>query len=99
MPTKAKTHRPSGHRTYDQQRGSAAARGYGYRWRIYRRWFLRRNPLCSCGQAATDVDHIKAVSGPDDPLFWEPSNHQPLCHPCHSAKTRRENGPASRVGG
>lgn len=40
--------------------------------------------------AATDVDHIKRVTGPDDPLFWEPSNHQSLCHVCHSLKTVRE---------
>jgi 5-methylcytosine-specific restriction protein A len=40
----------------------------------------------------TDVDHIVPVSGPDDPLFWEVTNHQSLCHACHSAKTAREDG-------
>lgn len=85
-------------RQYDRQRGTASQRGYGYRWQKYRKQFLARNPLCrECekqGQvkAATDVDHIQAVTGPDDPLFWEPSNHQALCHECHSAKTARENG-------
>ena len=24
-----------------------------------------------CNRGATDVDHIRAVSGPDDPLFWD----------------------------
>lgn len=40
--------------------------------------------------AATDVDHIERINGPNDPLFWEPSNHQSLCHACHSSKTQSE---------
>lgn len=39
---------------------------------------------------ATDVDHIRRVTGRDDPLFWEPANHQSLCHACHSVKTQAE---------
>lgn len=41
---------------------------------------------------ATDVDHIVAVNGPTDPLFWRPSNWQSLCHSCHSMKTAKEDG-------
>lgn len=83
---------------YDRERGTAAQRGYGSRWRKYRKWFLTQNPLCvKCKEEgkltpATDVDHIQAVKGPNDPLFWEPSNHQALCHSCHSRKTVKENG-------
>lgn len=40
---------------------------------------------------AKHVDHILPVSGRDDPLFWDVSNHQPLCHACHSQKTAKEN--------
>lgn len=40
--------------------------------------------------AATDVDHIERINGGSDALFWEPSNHQSLCHGCHSSKTQRE---------
>lgn len=40
----------------------------------------------------TDVDHIVPVQGPTDPLFWQPSNWQTLCHSCHSTKTSREDG-------
>lgn len=36
---------------------------------------------------AEQVDHITPISGPTDRLFWEPSNHQPLCGSCHSRKT------------
>jgi 5-methylcytosine-specific restriction endonuclease McrA len=30
------------------------------------------------------------VTGPDDPLFWMPSNHQPICNSCHRFKTASE---------
>lgn len=84
-------------RCCDKERGTAAKRGYGGRWQRYRIMFLRKNPLCAECQRqgritpAKHVDHIKAVSGADDPLFWEPSNHQGLCHSCHSAKTMLES--------
>lgn len=73
-------------------RPNSAARGYGSRWRKYRLAFLSRHPVCACGcgHGATDVDHIKPVDGPDDPLFWDPKNHQPLTHECHSRKTMAE---------
>lgn len=41
--------------------------------------------------AAQCVDHIKAISGKDDPLFWETANHQSLCWTCHSIKTGTED--------
>ena len=78
-------------RRYDQKRGSSTARGYGSSWQRYRTWFLAQNAniFCStgCGAVSTDVDHIKPVQGPSDPLFWQLSNHQGLCHSCHSKKT------------
>lgn len=83
---------------YERERGSAAARGYDSRWRKYRLMFLAEHPLCAeCERqgivtAASDVDHIQPVNGPGDPLFWESSNHQALCHECHSKKTAKENG-------
>lgn len=81
-------------RQYGQERGSAAKRGYGARWRRYRERFLRRpeNMLCACGcgRLSTDVDHRIPVTGPDDPKFWDPSNHVALTHECHSRKTRED---------
>jgi 5-methylcytosine-specific restriction enzyme A len=58
---------------------------------------LEREPLCrrcaAAGRvvAATEVDHIhpKRAGGPE--AF---DNLQPLCKPCHSAKTAREMGGA-----
>lgn len=63
---------------------------YDSRWQRFRRWFLAKHPVCSdpiCGRPATDVDHIVPHAGPSDPLFWDQSNMQALCHSCHSRKT------------
>ena len=40
---------------------------------------------------ATLVDHIVQVSGPGDPRFFDPSNHQSLCDLCHNLKRQRES--------
>lgn len=78
----------------DRERGTSHQRGYGARWRRYRVAYLARNPLCKMHgekgelKEATVVDHKTPVSGPDDPLFWDESNHQSLCRDCHQYKTR-----------
>jgi 5-methylcytosine-specific restriction enzyme A len=52
-------------------------------------------------ERATEVDHIRSHNG-DTKLFWDESNWQGLCKPCHSEKTRREQniklGKKSRIG-
>lgn len=83
-------------RKYDQERGSAAARGYGARWQKRRTSYLAEYPLCvqclAAGRttASVQVDHIVPISGADDPKFWDESNWQALCTPCHRAKSARE---------
>jgi 5-methylcytosine-specific restriction protein A len=78
--------------TAGESRPTAARRGYGSRWQRYRLAFLRRHPLCvRCQHAATVVDHVRPVSGPDDPGFWGEANHQPLCASCHGRKTQTED--------
>lgn len=80
--------------TADHVRGTSTARGYNYRWQKYRAGFLARNPLCleckALGRVtlATDVDHIKPVRDAPE-LFWDPTNHQPLCGTCHKRKTAK----------
>jgi 5-methylcytosine-specific restriction protein A len=74
----------------DQERPTAAERGYDYDWRKRRERFLRANPECVvCGEPATDVDHILSLAqggtGDDD-------NLQALCHVCHSRKSARQDG-------
>lgn len=66
------------------------ANQYGRSWRKARAEFLSRHPACvmclaqGIVEPATVVDHIqpwRSLSGPD--AFWDRSNWQPLCKPCH----------------
>jgi 5-methylcytosine-specific restriction enzyme A len=91
-------------RDVDSRRGSAASRGYGRKWQAYRLRFLAKHPLCiECGKAgsiepATVVDHIIPHKG-DRRLFWDPTNHQPLCKRHHDQKTAVADGAFGRAGG
>lgn len=104
MPSAAPLHRSVAVKKRDTYRASAARRGYGYRWRKYTQAYKRKHPLCRECLAeglltpAVHVDHIQAVSGPEDRLFWLSSNHQPLCHSHHSRKTVREDRGFGRHG-
>lgn len=85
----------------DQQRGTSHERGYGYRWQQAREGYLRSHPLCANHERkgevvpATVVDHIIPHRG-DMSLFWERSNWQPLCKPCHDFKTATEDSTFAR---
>lgn len=80
-------------RRVDRERGSAAQRGYGARWRRYRTSFIARHPLCFyCEHGVfgparvvpTDlVDHVEPHRG-DQGLFWDPANHAASCTTCHA---------------
>ncbi|QEX18510.1 HNH endonuclease [Hypericibacter terrae] len=103
MPTRPPVHRPQGARTeaqrkadYDQRRGTARKRGYDSRWDKARKAYLAKHPLCVKHEAkgetvaAIIVDHIIPHRG-DKALFWDSDNWQPLCKPCHDAKTATED--------
>lgn len=83
-------------------RPNSSRRGYGSRWQRYATRFLDAHPFCEsdeCDEFTVSecVDHIDPVTGPDDPGFWRPDNHQALCLSCHSRKTATEdNGRAIR---
>jgi len=85
---------------YDRDRPNAAGRGYDRRWRTARLLYLAYHPVCVLCQeqgratAAVVVDHIVPHHG-DMSLFWDESNWQSLCIPCHTRKTGAEaRGPA-----
>ena len=77
-------------------RESASRRGYNSRWQKARVRYLHSHPLCvECKKQgkltqATVVDHIVPHRG-DQKLFWNESNWQPLCNPCHDKKTWNED--------
>lgn len=91
------THQAVERKQYDEKRGSSSKRGYGSRWQKARDGFLRAHPLCAEHDRrgmvvpATVVDHIIPHKG-DMVLFWDSSNWQSLCKPCHDEKTAREDG-------
>lgn len=78
-------------------------RGYTYAWQKARERFLSENPLCKyCekqGQvtAAYIVDHIVPHEG-DETRFWDESNWQPLCKPCHDTVKAQEERARGRRG-
>ena len=77
-------------------RASSGKRGYDSRWQKARARYLKAHPLCVlCARQnryvkATVVDHIKPHRG-DPVLFWDESNWQSLCKPCHDNKTWNED--------
>lgn len=93
----AKQNQQAKDKAINANRPSAAAQGYGHRWRKARAAYLDKNPLCAQCQseqrvsAAEVVDHIKPHCG-DKELFWNRRNWQPLCKTCHSRKTASSDG-------
>lgn len=65
-------------------RPSAAKRGYDRPWRAIRAAFLKAHPRCSCGAAATEVDHVVALRRGGTNA---PSNLRAMCKRCHTRKT------------
>lgn len=66
------------------------------RWKKSRLWWLKRQPTCvHCRDnrgvftPATVVDHIIPVSS-GEVDFWDKSNWQSLCAPCHNRKSSLE---------
>ncbi|MFA5054024.1 MAG: HNH endonuclease [Parcubacteria group bacterium] len=80
---------------YQDNRPSAAERGYDATWRKLRASHLALNPYCvMCAamgkvERATEVDHIIPHKG-DDALRLDPENLASLCSWHHKSKTMRE---------
>ena len=74
---------------HDANRPSARARGYTAEWQRERDLFLQVNPTCKrCGKLASVVDHVIPHKG-DRWKFWNRSNWQALCGPCHNGHKQR----------
>jgi 5-methylcytosine-specific restriction protein A len=81
-------------------------RGYGWRWQKARATWLARpeNVLCRFCKAqgritpAILIDHVIPHRG-DQKLFWDTTNWQPLCKPCHDVtKAALERGNGMPIG-
>lgn len=92
--------------SWRKDKRKTSERGYGWKWQQARAAFLSRpeSVLCRMCEAqgrvteATVVDHIVPHKG-DSKLFWDRSNWQPLCKPCHdSAKKAMEMGGKVAIG-
>ena len=102
MPSKPPVHQAPGQpgaqerrRRFDQERGSAAARGYDRTWQRLRLQVLAEEPLCRFCLAAgrlteaREVDHVVPIARAPE-LRLDRSNLRPLCTPCHSGRTASE---------
>lgn len=58
------------------------------RWQVLRRRVLAEQPLCPCGEIATDVDHVTPLS--QGGSVWGRANLQGLCAACHGRKRQWE---------
>lgn len=88
-------------REYDRRRradpalANAARIRSGARWQRCREQILVEHPLClPCQEAgrttlAVEVDHIEPLHLFPE-LAYMASNLQPICRPCHAAKSARE---------
>ena len=86
------------------RRASACKRGYDRKWQKYVTFYRQCvEPLCrECFKDGRltpmdCVDHIVPMNGPDDPRWYDQTNHQALCTPCHSRKTANEDGAFGNV--
>lgn len=80
----------------DRRRGTAAERGYNYRWAKCSKAYLSHpdHQICKlhlpgCTLLAECVDHIIPVNGPYDPNFWREDNWQASCGHCNTLKGKR----------
>lgn len=77
--------------TCSQDRGTAAQRGYDYKWQQLRKVYMQENPLCAecykrgLTRSALDVHHIVPIHDSwAKRLDW--NNLISLCRSCHRAK-------------
>jgi 5-methylcytosine-specific restriction protein A len=70
-----------------KERESAAKRGYDRKWRRFREYYLRKNPVCvKCKDLATMIHHIEKL--PKGSKYGE-ENLQALCASCHNLVHKR----------
>jgi 5-methylcytosine-specific restriction protein A len=80
-------HQAEEDKRYDEQRGSAAERGYDHHWKRFRLRYLAKHPLCvRCEEQgrltpATLIHHVVPLK--DGGAKYDESNLMALCNSCH----------------
>lgn len=85
---------------FDEKRPSCRERGYTTKWDIARKDFLAAHPTCvRCGAPASVVNHKIPHRG-DMKLFWNRSNWESACKPCHDGpiQSQEKRRPDQRNG-
>ena len=90
---KVTAHKRSAKHKPREARGSAASRGYGYRWAKFRLAFLSANPLCEYCKAKDRVEAANICDHDlphehDPELFWD-NTFTALCKRCHDSTKQR----------
>ncbi|GEP09272.1 hypothetical protein MGN01_11170 [Methylobacterium gnaphalii] len=71
-------------------RPNARARGYSSAWDKARAGFLRSHPNCARCPAPASVVHHRRPHRGNQVLFWDRTNWEALCKPCHDGPAQRE---------
>ena len=78
---------------YDKYRSNSNERGYDSKWRKFRESYLKAYPVCfdhlTIGYIEPSVDVHHIVKLVDSGKRLDPTNCMPLCHSCHSIRTKR----------
>ena len=94
MPYRPPVFKPAQSPSYEQQRGSAQARGYNNTWHRLARRYRQAHPLClGClavgwTTVAECVDHVMPHRG-DPALMWNQANLQAACRWHHDVVKQR----------
>jgi 5-methylcytosine-specific restriction protein A len=75
---------------HDVNRPTSRQRGYTSNWDKFRRMYLRKHPLCECGQAAVLPHHIIPIA--DGGEMYSDTNLMPMCRVCHEMLHGRKKG-------
>lgn len=81
-------HKQKVEQAYNQERGSAAARGYDARWRRTRAMVLAEEPLCrECAKEGRTVPATEVHHRDGNVENMTRENLESICKPCHSRLT------------
>jgi len=90
-------HTTDARRQADKYRGSAASRGYDWKWQKFRKRYLAKHPICECRRCmgenivrpADTIHHIVRLADRPD-LKYAVSNLVAMARACHEVEEGRK---------